>query len=136
MKLSAPPMSIPEAAVVLGWPTDHEARRLRRYLLAAHARCGCRLLARRGGEGAAGARYTVTVAHLRRYCPELFDRATEIGLAVSREIQQMRADLTDVDDSLRVRVAHLEERNRQLSKEVAALRSANRSSSVKFGLAA
>ena len=121
MKLSAP-MSITEAAAVLGWPTDHKGKRLRRYLLAADARCGRKLLVRSAGPTRPS--YTVTVAHLRRYCPELFDRATELSIVVRREMTQLREDMREGDDALRARVVYLEDRNRQLSREVARLRSA------------
>jgi hypothetical protein len=121
MKLCAP-LSIIEAAQLLGWTTDHKAKRLRRYLLAADARCGRRLLVRSAGPTRPS--YTVTVASLRRFCPELFDRATELSIVVRRELTQLREDMREGDDALRARVVYLEERNRSLSKEVARLRTA------------
>lgn len=98
-KLSPTPLgallTLREAEREVGFPSAR-GHRLRRYVEARERKLGRHIMERAGGKGR-GTRYLVTLASLRRHCPELFGRPFD-------ELERnMRSYLREIDERMTAR---------------------------------
>jgi hypothetical protein len=96
-------LTLRQAAQFLGInPTRNALDRLRRTLRARETNLGAEILVQ-VGEGP-GARLRVTIATLRRHCPELFSDEDDIYRAISDLSQKLTEEIED----LHVRMSKIE----------------------------
>lgn len=88
-------LTLREAEQEVGLPSAR-GQRLRRYVEARERKLGRNIMERAGGQGR-GARYLVTLAALRRHCPELF------GKPFDEMERNMRGYLAEIDDRMTTR---------------------------------
>ena len=104
-------LTLRQAAQFLGInPTRNALDRLRRMLRARESNLGAEILVQ-VGEGP-GARLRVTIAALRRHCPELFSDEDDIYRAISDMSQKLTCEI----ENLHVRMSKLEARLGQQPK--------------------
>lgn len=109
------PMTIRELADAMGLRNEAGRKKLLRYLLRAEKRKGVSILT--PSKDTARGRYTVTIASLRRHCPELVD---EHGELAERQAE-MRDAMQEYTLAVRTKIERLEEQVEDLGEQVGAI---------------
>ena len=101
------PLTLEEAAEVLGWEEATRARKLRRFLLRSEATSGQRVLIRNGVLGR-GVRYSILLSALRDAFPEMFDRRALVVDAIREELDERDEEIAERLDTLEARTDRLD----------------------------
>jgi hypothetical protein len=117
------PMSLDMAAQVLGWSGGKRGERLQRVLMAKERRLGREILAHNGIVGR-GRRYGITMAMLRRYCPEMFLRPpSELFADLKRHLHAIDERVSDiVETQVAPQLEELRAADEEIAKHVGKLR--------------
>jgi hypothetical protein len=98
------PITIAQVAKMAGWPTW----RMKQHLLALDRELGGTLLLKSAGRNR---RYTLTLASLKRVCPDLFEDSRNFAV----ELDSIREDLDRLSESMEIvvdRLSAMSKRNR------------------------
>lgn len=113
--MTSKPLTVRELADAMGLSGEAGRKKLLRYLMAVERRKGVAILIAKGD--GKQCRYMVTMASIRRHCPELIDDRGEL----TERQAEMRDAMQDYVTAVRAKIERLEETVEDLSEQVGAI---------------